>query len=242
MLSEADLKQWLHKDLRQLDKLLLIIAVSDEPAKLLEMRERALRAGLKIGKGWNPSVTLSRSKGLAIRVPNGWELTDIGKNYLREMGVSSLSHAAVQVAADLRAHLSKIKNLTTKAFVEEAIKCHEGGLHRSAIVMSWLAAIDVLYRAVTESYLAAFNVSARLIDSKWKDAENADGLGRMNEEKFLDRCASINVIGKNQKDELQKGLKLRNGCGHPNSLKVGPNMVAGHIEMLMLNVFERFAI
>ena len=48
------------------------------------------------------------------------------------------------------------------------------------------------------------------------------------------------IIGKNQKDELLKALKLRNGCGHPNSLKVGSNMVAGHIELLLLNVFEQF--
>ena len=240
MLSATDLKQWLHKDLRQLDKLLLIIAISEEPAKLDIIRGRALQAGLKIGKGWNPSATLTRSKGLAIRVPDGWELTELGKAHLRDMGISSLSPAAVQVAADLRAHLEKISNTTTRAFVDEAIKCHESGLHRSAIVMSWLAAIGVLHRVIVKSHLAAFNTSAKLVDSKWKDAATEDGLGRMNEEKFLDRCAAIDVIGKNQKDELQKGLKLRNGCGHPNSLKVGQNMVAGHIEMLLLNVFEQF--
>jgi hypothetical protein len=64
----------------------------------------------------------------------------------------------------------------------------------------------------------------------------------MNEEKFLERCAAIGIIGKNQKDELLKGLKLRNGCGHPNSLKVGPNAVANHIEILLLNVFEPFPV
>jgi hypothetical protein len=89
LLSELALKQWLCKDIRQLEKLLLVLAVSEEPAKLPEIRARALRAGLKIGRGWNPSATLSRSKGFAIRVPSGWELTDLGKTYLREMGVSS---------------------------------------------------------------------------------------------------------------------------------------------------------
>lgn len=240
LLSEADLKQWLHKELKQLDKLLLILATFETPAKLNGLRERAAEAGLKIGKTWNPSATLSRSKGLAIRVPDGWEITDSGKSYLRNLGVTSLSPAAMQVATDLRAHLDRVQNPTTKVFVEEAIKCHESALYRSAIVMSWLAAVDVLHRVVVASHLDAFNASAKSMDSKWKDAINEDGVGKMNEERFLERCAAIGVLGKNQKDELLKGLKLRNGCGHPNSLKVGPNMVASHIETLLLNVFEPF--
>lgn len=242
MLSEGDLKQWLHRDIKQLDKLLLLLATFDAPAKLPGLRERAADAGLKIGKTWNPSATLSRSKGLAIRLPDGWELTESGKAYLRSLGVTSLSPAAMQVATDLRVHLAKIINPNTRAFVEEAVKCHEAALYRSAIVMSWLAAVDVLHRVVVANHLAAFNTSAKLVDAKWKDASNEDGIGRMNEEKFLERCAAIGVLGKNQKDELLKGLKLRNGCGHPNSLKVGPNAVANHIEILLLNVFEPFPI
>ncbi|WP_019052951.1 hypothetical protein [Sphingobium xenophagum] len=242
MLSESDLKQWLHKELKQLDKLLLILATFDAPTKLAGIRERGAEAGLKIGKTWNPSASLGKSKGLAIRVPEGWELTESGKAYLRNLGVTSLSPAAMQVATDLRAHLGKIINYNTRAFVEEAIKCHESALYRSAVVMSWLAAVDVLHRVVVANHLAAFNASAKSVDAKWKDAVNEDGVGRMGEEKFLERCAAISVLGKNQKDELLKGLKLRNGCGHPNSLKVGPNAVANHIEILLLNVFEPFQV
>jgi len=242
LLSESDLKQWLHKELKQLDKLLLILATFDAPTKLAGIRERGAEAGLKIGKTWNPSASLGKSKGLAIRVPEGWELTESGKAYLRNLGVTSLSPAAMQVATDLRAHLGKIINYNTRAFVEEAIKCHESALYRSAVVMSWLAAVDVLHRVVVANHLAAFNASAKSVDAKWKDAVNEDGVGRMGEEKFLERCAAISVLGKNQKDELLKGLKLRNGCGHPNSLKVGPNAVANHIEILLLNVFEPFQV
>lgn len=208
--------------------------------KLSAIRERGAEAGLKIGKTWNPSATLNRSKGLAIRVPEGWEITDSGKSHLRNLGVSTLSPAAVKVAADLRGHLDKISNQTTKAFVEEAIKCHEGELYRSAIVMSWLAAVDVLHKHVASSKLTEFNMAAKAANAKWKNATNADGLGRMGEEDFLNRCAAIGVLGKNAKEELLKCLKLRNGCGHPNSLRVGPNVVTAHLEMLLLNVFESF--
>ncbi|MFK4002951.1 hypothetical protein [Qipengyuania sp. NPDC077563] len=241
MLSETDLKQWLHRDLRQLDKLLLILATFDVPVSVAGIRERAAEAGLKIGKSWNPSATLTRSKGLAIKVPEGWEITDSGKSHLRNVGVTTLSPAAVIVADGLRAHLDKIANPTTRSFVEEAIKCHESELYRSAIVMSWIAAVDVLHRTVVAKKLAAFNAAAKAVDSRWKDATNADGLGRMGEHEFLNRCASIGLIGKNQKEELLKQLKLRNGCSHPNSLRVGQNAVANHIEILLLNVFEPFA-
>jgi hypothetical protein len=240
LLNPNDLKEWLHRDLKQLPKLLLILATFDEPCSLAELRDRAAAAGFKIPKGWNPSSTLSKSKGLAIRIPAGWELTDAGRNYLRNLGVEAISPAAVKVASDLRQHLEKISNATTRAFAEEAIKCHEAQLYRSAVVMSWIAAVDVLHREVVKHHLAAFNAEAQKADAKWKPATNEDGVGRMNEATFLDRIAAIGVIGKNQKDELAKALKLRNGCGHPNSLKVGPNTVTSHLELLLLNVFEQF--
>ncbi|WP_265517587.1 hypothetical protein [Nitratireductor luteus] len=241
MLKPNDLKEWLHRDLGRLVKLLLILATFDSPTNLTEIRNRAATAGLRIPRGWNLSGILGGSKGLAIRVPDGWELTESGKSYLRNLGVTNLSPASVQVAADLRAHLEKITNPTTRAFAEEAIKCHEAQLYRSAIVMSWIAAVDVLHRQVVANHLAAFNAEAKKVDAKWKNAVDEDGLGRMKEEDFFNRIAAIGVIGKNRKEELLKALKLRNGCGHPNSLKVGPNMVASHLETLLLNVFEEFS-
>src|SRR5690606_873392 len=116
-------------------------------------------------KTWNPSASLRKSKGLAIRVPEGWELTDSRKACLRSLGVTSLSSAAMQVATDLRAHLDKIINPNTRAFVEEAIKCHQSALYRSAIVMSWLAAVDILHRVVVAKHLAVFNASAKSVDA-----------------------------------------------------------------------------
>lgn len=240
MLSPDELKTWLHRDFKQLDKLLLVLASKEEPVSINDIIKSAAEAGLRVTTSSNPGTTLSRSKGLAIRVPNGWEITEAGRQHLRNLGVNKLSPAAVQVALDLRSHLTKITNLDTQSFVEEAIKCHEAELYRSAIVMSWLAAVDVLHHEVVKNHLAAFNAEAKRVDAKWKDAKTADDLGRMGEEDFLNRLAAISVIGKNAKEELLKGLKLRNGCGHPNSLKVGPNTVASHIEILLLNVFEPF--
>jgi hypothetical protein len=120
------------------------------------------------------------------------------------------------------------------------MKCFEAELYRSAIVMSWLAAIDVLHNYIHHNHLSAFNVEAKRVDSRWRDAITTDDLGRMSEADFLDRIAAISIIGKNVKKELKDCLYLRNGCGHPNSLQIGPNAVAAHLEILLLNVFKVF--
>lgn len=240
MLDVAALKAWLHKKLSASDKLLLVLATFDKPVTLGEIRSRSADAGFKIPSKWNMSSLLGRTSGRAIRVPNGWEISETGKSHLRNLGVEAINPAAMQVAVDLRKHLANIKNAATRAFVEEAIKCHEAKLYRSAIVMSWIAAVDVLYREVVANHLAKFNAEAVRVNAKWKAAANEDGLSQMKEADFLDRLVAIGVIGKNVKDELAGALKLRNGCGHPNSLKVGPNKVASHLEILLLNVFDKF--
>lgn len=240
LLDVPTLKDWLHRELSSRDKLLLILASFEQPAKLSDLRSRSESAGFRLPKKWNLSDVLGKSGGLAIRVPSGWELTTAGKKHLQALGVESVNEAAIQIAADLRRHLCNVQNATTRAFAEEAIKCFELKLYRSAIVMSWIAAVDVLYREVVANHIDAFNIEAQRVNPKWKKAVNVDGLSRMGESDFLDRLVAINVIGKNVKDQLAIALNLRNGCGHPNSLAVGGNMVTSHLETLLLNVFERF--
>jgi hypothetical protein len=62
----------------------------------------------------------------------------------------------------------------------------------------------------------------------------------MKEAEFLDVLVALSILGKNVKQELENCLKLRNGCGHPNSLRIGEARVSAHIEILILNVFSRF--
>ncbi len=68
-----------------------------------------------------------------------------------------------------------------------------------------------------------------------------DDLGKMKETTFLEIVESVGVFGKNVKQELETCLKLRNACGHPSALKIGPNKVAAHLEVLALNVYQVFA-
>lgn len=239
LLKSDELKQWLHKDLGKLDKVLLVLATQSKPVPVSKINEIAEAAGYRAMRKWNVSATLGASRGKAIRT-SGWELTDAGRMHVRGLGVASISPAAMQVAVDLRAHLDKITDQQTRLFVEEAIMCHEAELYRSAIVMSWLGAVDVLQKHVHQNHLAAFNAEATRVNGKWKIATSQDDIGRMSEGDFLDRIENLSVIGKNVKAELKKCLDLRNGCGHPNTLKVSVNKSAAHIETLLQNVFEKF--
>jgi hypothetical protein len=239
-LSDEQLKIALQKDgLQRLDMLLLIISTFGKPIGVREIRAKARLAGCNIDK-WNVSDILARGKGSTLRVTGGYEIAEKGKTRLRSLDLDPASPAAVQVALDLRKHLTNVKDGDTRAFVEEAIKCYEARLFRSAIVMSWLAAVDVLKKEVVANRLVAFNAEAKKVNSKWKDATNADEIGAMNEGEFLNRLMGISMIGKNRKQRLEQALTLRNGCGHPNSLKVGQNEVAAHVEALLQNVFEVF--
>jgi len=236
-----DLKNWLQKDLTRLDKLLLILATQTNPVSVAKIKEIAVAAGFRTAKNWNFSAILSASKGKAVNT-RGWEITNEGKLHLRSLGVSKISPAAMQVAVDLRAHLDKVSDAETQIFVEEAIKCHEAELYRSAIVMSWLGAMDVLHKYVYANHLAEFNAEAsRVMGKKWKVAKTPDDLGKMGESDFLNQIERLSIVGKNVKAQLRIALNLRNGCGHPNSLKVSVNKSAAHIETLLENVFQEFS-
>lgn len=218
----------------------MILASEPEPLQIKDMKNRAREAGFKIPDAWNLSDTMSKSNGFAINDGSGWQITNVGKQHLHNIGVSMLSPAAVQVAGELRDALSNISNSNTRAFVEEAIKCYEAELNRSAVVMSWLAAMHVLQTFVVANHLAEFNAEAVRVNTKWKLAKTADDLGRMKESEFLDRLAAISVLGKNVKDQLQNCLELRNAAGHPNSLEFGAPSVMHHIDILIKNVFKKF--
>ena len=237
LLSIADLKVFLHRDFGRRDKLLIVLASFEEPCQIKDIQERARHAGFRIPGSWNSSATLARTKGLAVRTHNGWEITDAGKQHLANIGVTKVSSRALQVATDLRAQLLTIKSDQTRSFLEEAIGCYEAAFYRAAIIMSWVGALSVLYEYICSNHLARFNAEARRMNSKWREAKTTDDLTRMRERDFLDRIANISVISRDTRKALGDCLDRRNSCGHPNSLRLRENTAAHHVEVLLLNVF-----
>ena len=205
-------------------------------------KQYAIEAGVKGAKNWNFGAFLSSAEDMVFKAPAGWELTGKGREHVATLAAGNLSTSpAAAEAQTLRALLSKLKSADAREFVTEAIVCAEQSLFRAAIVLSWVGAMALLHDEVVSKHLASFNTKATKRDAKWKPAKSADDLGKMNEATFLEIAQAIGLVGKNVKQELDACLKLRNGCGHPNTLKIGPNKVAAHIETLALNVYAVFA-
>lgn len=243
MLDRTQLKDLLSKaDFSNLDKLFLCLAIDNAaPKQVKAVKEIAINAGLRSITKWNVSALLGRSKGRAIRTGDGWELTADGRAYVGDLVGPIAATPVTTVASGLRVHLAGIKNKDVKAFVEEGIECFERKLYRSAVVLTWVGAISLLYDHVVNNCLASFNAEASRRDAKWKTAKNADDLARMKEYDFLQVAEHLSIFGRNVKLELEKQLKLRNACGHPNSLKLAEYTAAAHIEILILNVFSQFS-
>jgi hypothetical protein len=223
------------------DKVLTCLAVEPLGAKRIqEIRSIAVEAGLREVTKWNLSAILSNAKSLAIRTPEGWELTGPGRDHVAAAAGPLLPSVSVLVVSALRNQLPSIPNADTQKFVAEAVRCLEAKLYRAAILTSWVGAVAVLYDLVMALHLAAFNAEASKRDAKWRVAKSADDLARMKEFDFLQVLAAIGALGKNVKDELEVCLKLRNGCGHPNSLVVGEHKASAHVETLIQNVFAKF--
>jgi hypothetical protein len=209
----------------------------DNPKAVAALRAMAVGAGLTSAKVWNISATLSSLKGRAVRTPSGWKLNAVGRVELKSLlGVP----AAAPAASTLRAQLGALTSPDTRAFVEEAIGCIESGHYRAAVVLSWVGAMSVLFDHVVSKHLSAFNAEATRRDAKWKAAMTSDDLARLKEVDFLQVLEAISIIGKSVKNELEASLKLRNGCGHPNSLKIAEHKVNSHVETLVLNVFTKY--
>lgn len=244
MLTPEQLKAIVHvKGQTKTDTCLLCVAAGGGTAvPTASAKKHAIEAGAKGAKNWNIGAFLSSADDKVFKTPSGWELTGKGREHVAALAAGSLSASpAAAEAQTLRALLPKLKSADAREFVAEAIVCAEQSLFRAAIVLSWVGAMALLHAEVISKHLAAYNAEATKRDAKWKPAKSVDDLGRMNEAAFLEIAQTIGLVGKNVKQELDGCLKLRNGCGHPNTLKVGSNKVAAHIETLALNVYAAFA-
>lgn len=234
------LKLHLHTDISQLNKLLLILDSFTEPTPVTELKKRATSCGLRTAKNWNVSDTLRKSKGKAISVPGGWEITGAGREHLVVLGLRAVSLKSVELE-NMREIASKIPVTHTKLFVEEAITCLESGARRASVVLSWCGAMSVLHHHVMDNYKKEFNRagSARFAD-KFVKINKVEQFWRIQESDQLQLFQDMGLIDKDVAKHLKESLNLRNSCAHPGQLSIGDKIVARHLEILTLNVFEKF--
>lgn len=219
-------------------KLFLCLFIANKPQSVTQIKALAVEAGVREIAGWNVTDILNKARGLAVRLPDGWILTSRGRALVESSFPGAPPPAII---AALRVLLPAIKSDDTKDFVAEAIKAYEASLFRSAIVLSWVGAVSLLYDYVIANELTAFNAEATRRDPAWKKAKTKDDLALMKESAFLDIIAAISVIGKNVKEHLKNVcLGLRNSAGHPNSMVFGKAQVEAHLEHLVLNIYQKF--
>lgn len=243
MLTLEQLKQAVHrKDVTKTDVALLCLAAAGaKDASTAAVRKLAIEAGVKGAKKINFSSHLNSAEDKVFKGPKGWELVDIGRKYVAGLAAQKMAASpAAAEAQSLRVLLPKLKNENAREFLTEAIVCAEQSLLRAAVVLSWVGAMALLHDYAVSKHLVNINAEALKRNPNWKSAKTTDDLGRINEAAFLEIAATVSMIGKNVKNELDACLKLRNACGHPNSLKIGPNKVAAHLEILALNVYVVF--
>jgi len=249
------LEDWLHDDeLSLCDKLLLCLAVNSN-----EQKDPVKIAIIASDAGWNCfnkfphslsplSVNIDQAlehhgATYALRIRGYWKLNQKGLAHVRSL-VASLKNAPEPAAAStLRDVLNGIKNQDVRLFVEEAINDIEHKAYRSAVVLSWCGAVALLRDHLLDDagLLLAFNTEAKKRNAKWKEVRVQDDFGRMKEYDFLQVLHTVCIdVSKDLKQQLENALKLRNSCGHPNSLKIDLHMVQAHVSFLALNVFAKF--
>lgn len=244
MLTLDQLKLAVHRQrLTKTDAALLCVAAGGARAvPAPEVRKLAMESGVKGAAKTNWGAHLGSAEDRVFKTVQGWELTKSGREHVASLAAQELSASpAAAQAQSLRSLLPQIKDDDARTFLMEAIVCAEQSLFRAAVVLSWVGAMALLHDRTVAAHLSNFNAEAAKREPKWKAAKTKDDIGRMKEATFLDVAASISLIGKNVKQELEACLKLRNSCGHPTSLKIGPNKVAAHLEVLTLNVYAVFA-
>ena len=228
-------------DFDQADKIYsCLFSDGNKPKQVREIKTIGKKFGIHRIDKWNVSSQLAKKKNYAVKTPSGWKLTQDGIDYIQSKIGQIVSPRITKATVSIYTALKGVSKQETKNFILEAVGCFERKFYRASIVLSWSGAISILYEYVVKNNLVKFNAEAKRRNSKWKDAKNTDDLGRMKEFDFLNVIESISIIGKNLKQELEICLKLRNACGHPNSLIIAEARVLAHLEILTLNVYTKF--
>ena len=241
LLNEASLPNTLASIATKSDKVICVLGTFENPPSVSDLQQRAFDAGWREAKKTNFHSLLKNRHQHVMHTKKGWVMTAEGREYLESKGLTLDASPIIDTASDLRALLTEVSDSNTVRFLEEAIGCCEAKLYRSAVVMSWLAAIHVMQSLIHKHYLSAFNAEMKSAHANWKDVKVLGDFSRIKESEFLLRLGKISVLDGSQKKLLEECLDRRNQCGHPNSFKIHENTVRHHIEVLILNIFQPFS-
>ncbi len=164
---------------------------------------------------------------------------DTVKSQAREQRLVLLQ--STSVSEKLR-ELAKKGTLNTRQIYlfDEAVSNLETGAYRSAIVMGWNLAYDVIRQWIFDdsARLASFNTEIlKILDksgkSKFDPITNYTDFYDIGERIVLDVCESANFIGGNLHDDLRNYLRQRNSYAHASDSNPTVNQANALIDHLV---------
>ncbi|MGN6567135.1 MAG: hypothetical protein ACTHJ0_04245 [Flavipsychrobacter sp.] len=178
-----------------------------------------------------PPFFIKKSKGYSLHRNFKKELDDIYKGSKHQQHIST----------QLRELLLNINSPQQKIFLEEAISCFEIKCYRSAIVMTWLLSMDIMYEFVLLKHIEDFN-NAIQIHGKYKKItiKKKEDFSDIKEADFLELLRVSKIISTDYRKVLEEKLNIRNTAAHPNTIIVKELKAIAFIEDLVENVILKF--
>lgn len=245
MFSDEQLQALVKGKLSQRLKVLMLLAALDDPSSPSEITRKGVAVGLRDIKKWNvPQLLKNADKaGEATRIEAGWKLMPLGVDALTKAGLPTSKSKPKLVADtlhDLKKHVDALTDPDRQRFIQEAVECFENKNNRAAVVFSWVGAAWILQNHVVANHLSAFNAEGSARFNDFRRVTNMKGFARIQEADFLQLCEDAAILDKTEKNQLRARLDLRNACGHPNNFVVDQLTAASHVEILLLNVYEKY--
>lgn len=158
----------------------------------------------------------------------------------RKLGAETVT---AQTSATLRGLEQKLPVGANKEFLKEVIDCFEVGANRSAIVMTWILAMDHLFAYILMHKLADFNAAlSKDKGVKMDFVSQRDDFSEIKETKFIELCRAAGVVSNDVRKILDQKLGTRNSCAHPSGVTVSKSKVIDFIEDLVDNVILKFTV
>jgi hypothetical protein len=160
---------------------------------------------------------------------------------LHEVPVTdSATEAPVQALYSLR-EAAKKAPANYSDYLDEAVRCYEGGMYRAAVLMVWAAVVEHLYSTIEgqKGGIREFeraNFGRYGTASNYKKIKKRDDFLYLREAQFIVLAEDAGLYNRNARTLLEEKLVLRNRCGHPTLYKPGREETVIFIESLLTNI------
>ncbi|MBK8057891.1 MAG: hypothetical protein IPK33_08435 [Gemmatimonadetes bacterium] len=230
------------------DRVLAVLYYRERYEQKTALTVDELRQALKSArtKGWakvNVADVLSKSgplvdtSGLQGR-KRLWNLTDSGRERVRVL--LGLPKADVEVELDvgtLQDVVTKIKDVDTRDYLEEGLKCLQVGALRACTVFLWVATIRTIQVSMIAKGVGSVTAALQKHDPRARPIKTIDDFAHVKDATALLAAKELGILDKNQKDTLTEALNLRNRCGHPGKYRPGVKKVSAFVEDITSIVF-----